>query len=831
MNKELSANTTLSHYRIVSKIGAGGMGEVYLAEDTKLRRRVALKVLPESIAKDKERLRRFEQEAFAASGLNHPNILTIYEFGAEREAHFLASEFVTGETLRERMTREPLDLRETLDVALQVAAALHAAHAAGIVHRDIKPENIMLRDDRLVKVLDFGLAKLVEKKIEPAESDDETRAMVNTAPGIIMGTVAYMSPEQARGKDSDSRSDIWSLGIVLYEMLAGRAPFAEETVSDTIAAILKSELVPLDENMPAELQRIIKKTLQKNRDERYQTIKDFLLDLKNLKHELEFAEELERSQISNRTNASNVSTNQTGENATAILAAAVSTQNSLPPAASSAEYLVGELKKHKLGAALASLLALTLIGVGAWFFAGRATGGKQIESIAVMPFVNESDNADVEYLSDGMTETLINSLSQLPDLNVKARSSVFRYKGKEFDPKKIASELNVQAILPGRIIQRGDQLTLNLELIAAQTENMLWGSKYERKFSELVVLQNEIARDVSSKLKTKLSGADEQKVTKNYTTNAEANKLYLQGRFYATRRTAKDAQKAIEYLGQAVALDPNYALAYAGLAEAYLFLTLYGDTPPNEAFPKAREAALKALALDNTLAEPHSTLGLILFVDDHDFAGFERHLKRAIELNPNFMDGRRREGLRLLWLGKFEEARAELRQALEIEPLSAVANLSYAVVYFYEGKIGESETLMKKTLELDYNFWITHYYLFKIYRLKENYALAAEELAKVQELRDAPEAARLMRESFAKGGWQGFLRAIAEERARGKLSSYIVASLYAEMGDKNKAFSALNETMEKRDQFIGFLKIDPLMKPLRSDRRFSELLKKAGFPQ
>ena len=468
MSETLIVNSIISHYRIQRKLGAGGMGEVYLAEDTRLRRKIALKVLPENIATDKERLRRFEQEAFAASGLNHPNILTIYEFGEQNGVHFLASEFVEGETLRERMNREPVSLRETLDVAVQVAAALNAAHSAGIVHRDIKPENIMLRDDGLVKVLDFGLAKLTEKKTETVESEDETRALVNTAPGIIMGTAAYMSPEQARGRDTDLRSDIWSLGAVLYEMLAGRAPFSEETVSDTIAAILKSEAAPLSEDTPPELNRIVRKALQKNRDERYQTIKDFLLDVKNLKKELEFAEELERSHLPQRAKASNVGANQPNENATAILPAAIRTQNSIQPQVSSAEYIVAEVRKHKRGVALGSLILLALVGVGLWFFILRPSNAKQIESIAVLPFVNESGNSETEYLSDGMTETLISSLSQLPNLNIKARSSVFHYKGKQTNAQTVGKELNVQAILNGRVLQRGNDCLITLVSILLQ---------------------------------------------------------------------------------------------------------------------------------------------------------------------------------------------------------------------------------------------------------------------------------------------------------------------------------------------------------------------------
>jgi TolB-like protein/Tfp pilus assembly protein PilF len=492
---------------------------------------------------------------------------------------------------------------------------------------------------------------------------------------------------------------------------------------------------------------------------------------------------------------------------------------------------LSQSKRRKSVVAIVSLIAVALIaGVYLYWPRGKKAAAS-IESIAVMPFVNESGNADVEYLSDGMTETLINSLSQNPNLSVKARSSVFRYKGKEIDPKKIAAELNVQAILTGRVLQRGDQLTLNLELIDAQTENILWGNRYERKSSELVALQSEIARDVSNKLKTKLAGADAAKVEKNYTANSEAYQLYLKGRFYGGKRTAKDAQKSIEYFQQAAAIDPNYALAFAGLAESNWFLALYSYPQVNEVVPKARELALKAIELDSSLAEPHSILGVICFNYDRDFACMERETKLAIELNPNYSEGHRRYGLLLQDLGRFEEARIELKRALEIDPLSAVTNFQYAQVLFYEGKYEESETQSKKNVELDPNFWYAHLQLFYVYRMKRDYASAVEELARVQEARGEPDAAKLIRESFAKGDWQGFLRKITEQRSRLKLYPYFVAGFFAELGEKDQAFAAINEALQTKEQHTAWMKVDPYMKPLHDDPRLQEVLKKAGFSE
>ncbi len=397
---------SIAHYNIISAIGAGGMGEVYLGQDTKLERQVALKVLLDEVAGDEERVRRFVQEAKAASALNHPNILTVYEIGEFENTRYIATELIKGETLRDRLRGEPMTLREVLDVAMQVAAALNAAHSAGIVHRDIKPENIMLRDDGIVKVLDFGLAKLTATPVGPADSEDATRAQVNTRPGVVMGTVLYMSPEQARGKETDSRSDVWSLGVVIYEMLTKQTPFAGETANDSIAAILTKEPPPLDDSTPSELRRIVRKSLQKQTDERYQTVKDLLLDVKNLKRELEFSEELERSSVPQSTGSSNVSTLQRSENATAIHTGVISTQNSMPQQRSSAEYLVSQVREHKKGVLLGlTLLVLVIAGVafGVYKFAGQKDTGSapSFESMKITKLTDTGKTGDAAISPDG----------------------------------------------------------------------------------------------------------------------------------------------------------------------------------------------------------------------------------------------------------------------------------------------------------------------------------------------------------------------------------------------------------------------------------------------
>ena len=640
--EELLPNTTFSHYRIVSKLGAGGMGEVYLAQDTsELGRTVALKILPAEVAKDKDRLQRFTQEARTVSNLNHPNILTVHEFGRTDSASFIATEYVDGVTLREHLSKRRLKLVDVLDMAIQIVGALNAAHEAGVTHRDLKPENVMVRKDHIVKVLDFGLAKLsglsaVAGGPKSEESEDAaTKVLVKTEPGLVMGTVSYMSPEQSVGQGVDQRTDIWSAGVVLYEMIAGSIPFPGKDIHRQIIAIQETDPVPLAqqvEGVPERLEEIVAKCLAKDKNERYQTAKDLLIDLRNFRRKLDVDAEIERTVApALRSTSAGASPSTQGAQMTAgMTASAVQVSTT-----SSAEYIVTGIMQHKVAAAIA-LVVLVAGGIGALLFLRGRSSDAAIKSIAVLPFVNQSGNADVEYLSDGMTETLISSLSQLPNLNVKARSSVFRYKGKDIDPKTVGKELGVQAVLNGRVMQRGDQLTLSLELIDTSTENVIWSEQYNRKQSDLVSLQSEIARDVSSKLKTKLSRADEKKLAKNYTANPEAYQLYLKGRFYWNKRTVDGLTQAAVYYNQAIEKDPAYALAYSGLAETYVLFPTYSVAPPKDTMPQAKAAALKALELDESIAEAHAALSLYLSAYGWDQSAAERELRRTIELKPNY---------------------------------------------------------------------------------------------------------------------------------------------------------------------------------------------------
>ncbi len=807
------------------------MGEVYLAEDTRLRRNVALKVLPAELASNKDRMRRFEQEAQAAAALNHPNIATIYEIAEDEGTHFIAMEFIEGVTLGAKIRQEQTELRKFLRYLQHAAEGLAKAHAAGIIHRDLKPDNIMITRDGHAKILDFGLAKLIEPRpTEGGTEDAATAIMEQSTPGVIMGTVGYMSPEQAQGKtkEIDQRSDIFSFGCILYKAATGRKPFEGDSLIKSLHMVVYEPPPPMAEfnpSLPPELQRIVRRCLAKDPDDRYQSIKDVAIELKELRREIDGP-----GTETTVPPARNTTTEQPGaktagsESFTPTISAPSA---SIPMRVSGAGNVVLGIKQHKFAAGIAVLALLAAATAVGFYLRGRNSSAT-IKSIAVMPFVNKSGNADLEYLSDGMTETLISSLAQLPNLSVKARSTVFRYKGKETDPN-LGKELKVEAILNGRVAQHGDQLTLILELVDVQTENIIWSEQYNRKQTDLVSLQSDIARDVSSKLKLKLSGADEQKLAKNYTQNTEAYKLYLQGRFYANKRTPKDLRKAIDCFQQAVGIDPNYALAYAGLGISYTYLTVFGDAPAGDTFPKARAFAATASQLDSSLAEPHIVLGLVSFLQDHDFAGWEREGRLALAGNPNSSDAHRLNGLRLLYLGRFDESLAEVQRALEIEPLSTAANILYGLCLFYSGRIDEGEAQMKKAIDLAPDYWFSHYYISNIYRFKGNHSAAVEELAKSKDLRDEKEAARLIRESFARGGWHGFLRAVSVEPAPMKLTPYNLTGFYAELGDKERAFAALNEAV-KADQLVGFLKIDPFMKPLRDDPRFQELLKKVGFP-
>ena len=834
------AGTRLGRYEIRSKLGEGGMGEVYLAQDTRLRRNVALKILPAELASDKDRMRRFEQEAQAAAALNHPNIATIYEIGESDGVHFIAMEFVDGRTLHDLVHLQQTELSKLLRHLQHVAEGLAKAHAAGIVHRDLKPDNIMLTRDGHAKILDFGLAKLIEAQPAPSGDSSEVATALmphHSSPGTVMGTVGYMSPEQAQGKtkELDQRSDIFSFGCILFEVATGKKPFEGESVIKSLHMVVYESAPPIAElnpSAPAELQRIVRRCLAKDPDERYQSIKEVAIELKELRRELEGAAFDTTVAPPHKPDAAEVTTSRTGRQQS--LNATISTPSTSPSTrASSAEYVVSGIKQHRIAAILVVLVLVGGVVALLIYLRGRAKAAA-IQSIAVMPFVNQSGNVDLEYLSDGMTETLISNLSQLPNLNVKARSSVFRYKGKETNPQTIGKELNVQAILNGRVSQRGDQLTLILELVDTQTENVIWSDKYDRKQVDLVSLQNEIARDVSTKLKTKLSGVDERKLAKNYTPSPEAYQLYLKGLFYWNKRTPEAVKTSVDYYNQAIEKNPAYAQAYAGMALAYVLFPQLSVGSPADSMPKAKAAAMKALELDETLAEAHTALAYTLCAYDRNFPESDREFQRAIELNPNYATAHQWYAFANLAVSqRFDEAIAEGKRAVELDPLSLIVNLSLAFDYYYARQYDNMIEQLRKIIELDQNWYQAHMALCWAYDLKGHLPEAVAECQKARGLNDDPNALMTLAQVYAASGKRdeamrilGQVNEIARQRY---VAAYSFAAFYAGLDDKDQAFQWLERSLQDRAFEITYLKVDPAMDNLRSDPRYGELVRRIGL--
>ena len=835
MNKELSANTILSHYRIVSKIGEGGMGKVYLAHDTKLDRRVALKILPIEVATDQTRMRRFVQEAKSASALNHPNIITIHEIEQIDSLNFIATEFVDGETLRPRI-RAGMELSETLEVAIQTASALAAAHDAGIIHRDIKPENIMVRRDGYIKVLDFGLAKLTEPLDSSSAPDAPTKAMVNTDAGTVMGTAAYMSPEQAKGIKLDPRTDLWSLGAVLYEMLTGHVPFIGDTATETLSLILQKEPAPLTRyvrEVPNELERIVSKTLTKNCEERYQSAKDLLIDLRKLKRKLEVEAEIDRTGAPELDHG--VTRSDPGKPATSPGAATTVVAGAMPTV-SSVEYVVSGIKQHKL----ATLIVAMVLGLAAVALAVYLRGRNEdisIDSIAVLPFENRSADAETEYLSDGLAESLIYRLSQLPNLRVTPTSVAFGYKGKQADAAKAGSELGVSAVLLGRITQRGDNLTISAELIDVRRNKLLWGEQYERKMSDLLATQREIAREIVERLRLKVSG-EEKGLAKHYTESNDAYQLYLRGRFYWSKRTEQGMRKSLEYYQQAIDRDPTFALAYSGLADAYDLLgapDASGAMAPDEAMPKAKAAALKALEIDDSLAEPHVSLAHVKYYYDRDFASAEREYMRAIELNPNYPIAHQWYSIYLMSMGRFDEALTQVKRAQELDPLSLPINMTLGWVLLTAHQNDLSVEQLRKTVEMDPSFVLTHHRLGMVYEQQGKYDEAIAEFKQVVKLTSGkPLGTAALAHAYAmsrrRAEAEKLLAELEEQSKLRFVSPSSVAAVYVALGDKDQAFAWLDKSEKVRDGILVRLKVDSRFDGLHSDPRFAELVRQIGLP-
>lgn len=795
------------------------MGEVFLAQDTKLDRKVALKILPPEFAEDTDRMSRFVREAKSASALNHPNIITIYEIGESDQTHFIATEFIDGKTLNDYGKANSLSYQAVLEISIQIASALDEAHTAGIVHRDIKPDNIMIRPNGLVKILDFGIAKLSAPPTTGQE--DATAIKSGTSPGLIIGTANYMSPEQAKGEAIDARTDIFSFGAVLYEMLAGRLPFEGKSPMEIIGAVIHKEPRPLDKNTPPEIEKIIGKSLRKDRTERYQTIKDLLSDLKEVKQELEFQDKLgktasptkedRKTQVLKTTTFDEQQQTATNENRIDSIT----------------------IKKSGIGKAIIGILAVLLvsaISLGYWFY--FKSNSKQIESIAVMPFANETGSAENEYLSDGLSDALINKLSQLPQLKVISRSSSFKFRGADIDIQDAAKKLGVGAILTGRVVQRGEDLQISVELINATDNSRIWGDIYNRKVSAALRVPEEIAQAISDKLQLKLSGAQERQMAKQITNNPHAYQLYMNGVFFRRKNGAENIRKAIAYQNQAIALDPNFARAYTELSINFTVLVEIVALSPKEGMPPARSAAEKALALDEMLAEAHYTLAR---VRDFEFerTGAESAFKRAIELNPNLAGARTLYAEYLSRSGRFDEALREVKQAQELDPLRTGLIGNEGLIFHHARRYDEAIAKKQIHAQLAADNPFAHLELANAYVQNGQYAEAILSYQSSIKLEETTSALIYLGRVYALSGKRSEATAILDklETTDKYVSPTELAILYAALGDKETAIASLEKAIAERDFQLTFLKVEPGFDPLRDDPRFQDLLRKVGLSE
>lgn len=833
----LEAGTRLGRYEIRRQLGAGGMGEVYLAIDIELDRTVAIKILPQDLASDEKHLQRFIQEAKAASALNHPNILTIYEIGVVDSSRFIAMEFIDGHTLRKTINSEAT-LSNILDIGIQIGKALAAAHDAGIVHRDIKPENVMIRRDGIVKVLDFGLAKLTATDSQPLDTQGATKKLLRTDPGTVMGTALYMSPEQARGLRVDARTDIFSLGVVLYELIAGCLPFTGATRSEVLAAIVSEKqpqpLARYSRETPAELERIVSKALSKKSDERYQSTKDLLIDLRNLKRKLEIDAAIDRTRSFAETEVTQ--SEKTGAAASARYVPGLETAPSkdAPPStpgrgSSTVEHLVTGIGRHKpIATGAFALVVLLAIGLGYWRYNRSGGTTSPLGSIAVLPFQNATGDPNNEYLSDGLTESIINSLSQLPDLAVMSRSSVFRYKGHDADVQKVGKELQAAAVLTGRVKQAGDRWLISAELVDVSTNRQIWGEQYNRQATDLLAIQQEIATEISRKLRSKLTNEDQKQLTRYSTENSEAYRLYLQGEFFRNKWTPEGTAKAIEFYNQAIAKDPAYALAYRALALTYGIRAVNGMVPPLDVVPMAKVAVTKALEIDETLAEAHHTRGQLALMFDHDWPTAGREFERAIELKPN---GGSLYGLYACYLslmGKHDEAIATAKRGVELDPLLPIAHWDLALVNYTARKYDDALDAARKAKEIDDSFPLAHLVSGMAYTQKGMYQEAVAEF-RHPSIRERADAQGYLGNILARTGKQREAIAIAEqlkERSRREfISPFGLAVLYTGLNDKDKALTYLERSRAEQDGRMYQSRFEPAFDSIRHEPRFAELMR------
>src|SRR5438067_3165956 len=777
---------TIGHYKISESIGTGGMGEVYLATDITAGRTAALKLLPLRFTGDAERLKRFQQEAHAVVGLNHPNIVTVYEIGEDHSTHYIASELIEGETLRQRLMQGRMQLSEAVDIAIQVASALAAAHEAGIVHRDIKPENIMLRLDGYVKVLDFGIAKLDEQEVPVTVPADEALLLVETNMGSILGTVRYMSPEQACGAPIDKRTDVWSLGVVLYEMVTGHAPFTGDTPREIMASILEKEPPPLTSyvaHAPAEPQQIISRTLRKDRKERYQSAHELLEALKDLRHKLEFKAELKRSTAAPK---------------------------------------------------LAAFIVLVAIVVGA-FFAFRMSRQRAVplppfpeKSIAVLPFLDLSQANDQEYFCDGMSEEILDALAKVDGLRIVARTSSFSFKGKSTDVSEVGKKLNVENVVEGSVRRDGNRVRISAQLINARNGLQLWSETYERELQGVFALQDEITRAIVDALKIKLAislPAHEQRNTEGYD-------LYLQGLYFSNKGSEEDLRKALSFFQRSLEKDPTFSRAWTGIAKVWFFL---GDVhvKPLDAYPQSKAAALKAIALDERDAEAHCYLGEAKRILDWDLTGEDAELNRALQLDPNSAPVHFFLALLPLFRGELKEGLRLVLEAKALDPLSPIISYVATAAYLADKRIDEAIIAGQRTQRLDSHYFYLDSNLAAAYREKGNFAEAIALYTKAQDEERFPSSGLAI--TYARMGQQAEAKKILDQLLQERQSRYVsaqtIAAVYVAFGEKEEAFRWLERAAAEHCgtlQWIGFL---PELGALRSDARFPQFLRRIGVAQ